>query len=333
MEPLPKERSDVAARIATSRKGNAPQWSRSRRSGATLACTQAVVASAAPQWSRSRRSGATLAQRVGPLVSACCLNGAAPEGAERPAATRTSDSSDSRLNGAAPEGAERHHVATSAAGRLMPQWSRSRRSGATSSAALTPPPRSRGLNGAAPEGAERRPRSQLAVQSGPEASMEPLPKERSDDARHPVVFARSAMPQWSRSRRSGATLSASTGDRADAQRLNGAAPEGAERRARLGRAPRIAADASMEPLPKERSDGDRCLQSAGYVGLNGAAPEGAERRRRSPMSAAAHRRLNGAAPEGAERRGPVWRSPVCRIPPQWSRSRRSGATSPATDAA
>ncbi len=35
MEPLPKERSDVAAVLAALRCLDRPQWSRSRRSGAT----------------------------------------------------------------------------------------------------------------------------------------------------------------------------------------------------------------------------------------------------------------------------------------------------------
>ncbi len=61
------------------------------------------------------------------------------------------------------------------------------------------------------------------------ASMEPLPKERSDDGDRFSSLPSLSRPQWSRSRRSGAT---------DKQR----------------QADDLEHVASMEPLPKERSD-------------------------------------------------------------------------------
>ena len=93
----------------------------------------------------------------------------------------SSDWTQSCLNGAAPEGAERRSDGTADGGQLMA-----------------------GLNGAAPEGAERR-------------------------AGRGVSLTLTGTPQWSRSRRSGATLLAT-------------------------REALVADLASMEPLPKERSD-------------------------------------------------------------------------------
>ena len=111
------------------------------------------------------------------------------------------------LNGAAPEGAERHWPFMSAKpGLWSPQWSRSRRSGAT-----------------------RRPGA--AARRGTPASMEPLPKERSDLGDRKARVHAVIGPQWSRSRRSGATTRPGPGCRTGRSGcLNGAAPEGAERR-------------------------------------------------------------------------------------------------------
>ena len=57
----------------------------------------------------------------------------------------------------------------------------------------------------------------------------------------------------------------------------------------------------MEPLPKERSDLQRYRIAGAVAGLNGAAPEGAER-------------------------PPTLEAATGVTMPQWSRSRRSGAT-------
>ncbi len=156
MEPLPKERSDIDIRPIV-RPSSMPQWSRSRRSGATgVTNDRARDLEAAPQWSRSRRSGATSLTR-NPRERRPCLNGAAPEGAERPGSHRPGIAGSQGLNGAAPEGAER-------------------RMGPSSSC-----PTGQRLNGAAPEGAERRaPAHRGTPRHPPFASMEPLPKERSD---------------------------------------------------------------------------------------------------------------------------------------------------------
>ncbi len=307
-----------------------PQWSRSRRSGAT-GTPQAgeQQRQPEPQWSRSRRSGATghddLAVR--------CRPGAAmePLPKERSDAVTiaTAVAHLLRRNGAAPEGAERrddvvggaglaHHAAmeplpkersdwgvtaephvaiklpqwsrsrrsgaTDATDPVMarcwcrPQWSRSRRSGATR-AAIRALARiaSTGRNGAAPEGAER-----------------PLAYAR--------LLARLSRPQWSRSRRSGATSAGPC--RAPERRSAAMEPLPKERSdqhpaARLARGRQRAA---MEPLPKERSD---CRARGGCsprtTRRNGAAPEGAERQRRVPPCRRPGQRRNGAAPEGAER--------------------------------
>ncbi len=210
--------------------------------------------------------------------------------------------------------------------RHLPQWSRSRRSGATGRgdpARLGPvePQWSRSRRSGATAGAP----AVLGLQF--DASMEPLPKERSDvviqltgyqwmimpqwsrSRRSGATVPRlrglldDAVPQWSRSRRSGATLAVRQCAVARTEGLNGAAPEGAERRGRRDR------------------------HSVRGPRLNGAAPEGAERR--TPVVNGINfgpTRLNGAAPEGAERRGSGSRSSCTVTPPQWSRSRRSGAT-------
>ena len=195
------------------------------------------------------------------------------------------------------------------------------------------PPRATGhwcrcLNGAAPGGAERRVDRALHLAVDVVASMEPLPEERSDTHLKAVLPEHVDVPQWSRYRRSGAT---------SVHEL----------------APGVRVLASMEPLPEERSDANTdprgngqlfCLNGAapggaerrtqgnrqrnhGAEGLNGAAPGGAERREASAWpSACALPRLNGAAPGGAERRRGLTKVPLPTTPPQWSRSRRSGAT-------
>ncbi len=257
MEPLPKERSDGRT-AAEAMYDSGPQWSRSRRSGATrpVGTQNRVSGVVGPQWSRSRRSGAT-GSLARTLSGRRRLNGAAPEGAERRRPPRPPDGNrrTAGLNGAAPEGAERRiQVSSSSA-----QWSC--------------------LNGAAPEGAERLEGAREDVRAAA-ASMEPLPKERSDCA-FPESRSRAVVrPQWSRSRRSGATAPSPSPGPGPWSGLNGAAPEGAERL----RLPRVQVPgrgpASMEPLPKERSDGHLVM-------------------------------LDGDPGVG----------------PQWSRSRRSGATS------
>ena len=129
MEPLPKERSDAKSGGLSSHE-HRPQWSRSRRSGATTEVEGVRNAVEWPQWSRSRRSGATPISLSVTIGGRRSLNGAAPEGAERPGRSelarpaicrasmeplpkeRSDEGDDGRtpaecLNGAAPEGAER----------------------------------------------------------------------------------------------------------------------------------------------------------------------------------------------------------------------------------
>ncbi len=158
MEPLPKERSDLRRTAWTGRPTSWPQWSRSRRSGATGVFPRPASAQHAPQWSRSRRSGATWASAVlseedqKPQWSRSRRSGATLDNGE------TSGLLLLGRNGAAPEGAERPRGQTDTNGRpLLPQWNRSRRSGAT-----------------------RAKRLRHAGHSL--AAMEPLPKERSDIA-------------------------------------------------------------------------------------------------------------------------------------------------------
>ena len=198
-------------------------------------------------------SGATPTCGVGSRTWPRCLNGAAPEGAER-----------RRVRGVArgvrlyasmePLPKERsdwwdeHPRLTYS---QWPQWSRLRRSGATRH--LPRPPHLRPRASMEPLPKERSDEAGgEAFVVGHAASMEPLPKERSDGWRgctdrrilrasmEPLPKERSdvprllgavqvVLPQWSRSRRSGATFRAS---RCGPRRccLNGAAPEGAERR-------------------------------------------------------------------------------------------------------
>ncbi len=157
MEPLPKERSDVKPMSARG-SPTLPQWSRSRRSGATRACRHSGSGHPRPQWSRSRRSGATIsggktspAMAKLPQWSRSRRSGATRAGQGRPVAQVRASME--------PLPKERSDVSASDgakfAARSGPQWSRSRRSGATC-----------GNGGYA--------RGELA------ASMEPLPKERSD---------------------------------------------------------------------------------------------------------------------------------------------------------
>ncbi len=155
--------------------------------------------------------------------------------------------------------------------------------------------------------------------------MEPLPKERSDSRGWTPRGRRPRWPQWSRSRRSGATSRPEQPGLAH-WCLNGAAPEGAERRpvpaARIGRV----GHASMEPLPKERSDGSAPMWHGRRAWcLNGAAPEGAERR--GDRLALLERVVASMEPLPKERsdRG-LTEMEVSAMGPQWSRSRRSGAT-------
>ncbi len=223
MEPLPKERSDiqVTADVLADEE--------ERRNGA------------APEGAeRPRRSAFARRPRS-------CRNGAAPEGAERPAPSRSPRSPEPRRNGAAPEGAERRIRALPVmSDQFTPQWSRSRRSGATAVRSASMVSAFAGRNGAAPEGAERpvrpvRPRQHARSL----AAMEPLPKERSDDAMIPKPGARPRHgPQWSRSRRSGATASRSL-RRTGRTRRNGAAPEGAERQPQY-----VIVDPSASSLPQ-----------------------------------------------------------------------------------
>ncbi len=133
-------------------------------------------------------------------------------------------------------------------------------------------------------------------------------------------------PQWSRSRRSGATRTLAAFLRSHNLGLNGAAPEGAERRRRRPEgAPACRDRASMEPLPKERSDLTTWFLRLVF-GLDGAAPEGAERRGRESGDSIgrdlpqwSRSRRSGATKEYTKH---LWTTPG----PQWSRSRRSGAT-------
>ncbi len=182
---------------------------------------------------------------------------------------------------------------------FLPQWSRSRRSGATLTLTGWPSAPSR-LNGAAPEGAERRPPSLDAFGFDAEASMEPLPK--GSDAEQVLVVPGLQLASMEPLPKERSDDGEGQDDAASRPCLNGAAPEGAERR------------------------GPAAHSTRSRSGLNGAAPEGAERRAASTGRRSAGGCLNGAAPEGAERRsvGPGAMSPPWS--PQWSRSRRSGAT-------
>ncbi len=170
--------------------------------------------------------------------------------------TRPGQAGSGSLNGAAPEGAERRPVLS----RPVRQEGRASMEPLPKERSDDPQPRRPLLRAAAQASMEplpkersdgldrRRPR-----RPGTRASMEPLPKERSDDAHVSRPVSLNSLPQWSRSRRSGATLASSGPFFRDQY-------------------------ASMEPLPKERSDGSgrsaarRCRHR-----LNGAAPEGAER--------------------------------------------------------
>ncbi len=257
MEPLPKERSDFAGHAANANL-LLPQWSRSRRSGATAGLSSSASGGIMPQWSRSRRSGATTVK----------------------ASIRTARS-------------------------ISPQWSRSRRSGATdrvpgrlavgAGAAMEPLPKERSDLPAA-----ERERGARGIQRL--AAMEPLPKERSDaflDTRAGLPLLR---PQWSRSRRSGATRRRRWSGSAPCSSRNGAAPEGAERRCDGV----IACHAATAP------QWSRSRRSGATFERNGKCPtcarpqwsrsrrSGATQVRRMPRYPCDRR--NGAAPEGAERR-------------------------------
>ncbi len=233
-----------------------PQWSRSRRSGATRDSQRRRGPARWPQWSRSRRSGATNAPTMVCMVVS------------------------------------------------QPQWSRSRRSGATTLPAWRQA-HLRRLNGAAPEGAERQAgRAGHNRQAGGTASMEPLPKERSDAT-------------WKRVRE------------AELSSLNGAAPEGAERHAVPARFELVRGEASMEPLPKERSD--RGDQRGPHRVLDRASMEPLPKERSDLQRAA--ERLDVADLVASMEPLPKERSDgnvddLMAIAgwPQWSRSRRSGAT-------
>ena len=257
MEPLPKERSDVVELV--------PQRDR-RRAASMEPLPKERSDDDGPYQGRAPADG---------------LNGAAPEGAERPSHQGTGASMSER----------------------RPQWSRSRRSGATvhvlvpdqavTRASMEPLPKersdgtsllsdpahsSRCLNGAAPEGAERRAGS-LADLPVVRASMEPLPKERSDapDGSTPDRRRRAAsMEPLPKERSDDCGHERGRGaERASMEPLPKERSDGFDsiiRRVELR-------DASMEPLPKERSDAAlACTRSAKACGLNGAAPEGAERR-------------------------------------------------------
>ena len=235
---------------------------------------------------------------------------------------------------------------------LLPQWSRSRRSGATAAtppvcarvrlaASMEPLPEERsdvappdagdgtqtGLNGAAPGGAER-----PAAPAGPavrlHASMEPLPEERSDARNQSPRAVRITGPQWSRSRRSGATTLSTTRRCAPTCGLNGAAPGGAERPGAGGLVEVV--DVRLNgaaPGGAERPGPATSAPTAARHCLNGAAPGGAERRpARSLCPMRSRPCLNGAAPGGAERRVKSCHPDGVSSRPQWSRSRRSGAT-------
>ena len=302
MEPLPKERSDRAVAEAEAFRsarlnGAAPEGAERR-----LPADAAVPRCTRPQWSRSRRSGATPGRRR----SSARTSAASME----PLPKERSDAADCR---------SRH--ATRA-----PQWSRSRRSGATAwtrrmssradRASMEPLPKERSdllagygcyratasLNGAAPEGAERRRGSRTRPPgrwrlngAAPEGAERRLLTRTEDEADHaclngaaPEGAERRLMPergrggldepQWSRSRRSGATL---------------------ER----DRDKPVVVVASMEPLPKERSDANTQTALPRFK-----APQWSRSRR------------SGATIRSNDLRAAV-------TVPQWSRSRRSGATS------
>ena len=352
MEPLPKERSDVSGdrcslKCAARLNGAAPEGAERHERAVALGLQPAASMEPLPK----ERSDAPA--RVTDGLSATASMEPLPKersdavvDADLPAALR-------RLNGAAPEGAERRHrcamlvadadVASmeplpkersdvtprcrSRRLRATPQWSRSRRSGATVDRARRPVLDHACLNGAAPEGAERRRRDAAGRARRHQASMEPLPKERSDDSstqRARPAADRASMEPLPKERSDGDGLRGLRG--ADA-RLNGAAPEGAERRVgtlstrsrqqepqwsrsrRSGATPSVtawladAACASMEPLPKERSDA-----RAPYRGHGQRRPQWSRSRR-----SGATRRCNSCAQGFRDR-------------PQWSRSRRSGAT-------
>ena len=276
--PLLKERSDDAGRVvvsgaskpgtsrATWREEWDREWARDALNGAApegaerhLMGDLRVIPSSGPQWSRSRRSGATPRQFQRAVPCQHRLNGAAPGGAERRGRglrRRLKDIkpqwSRSRRSGATPpptcptsnrpspqwsrsrrSGATVPRVAWRP-GRDSPQWSRSRRSGATFwwAGLLRRDHRLPQWSRSRRSGATRENRGQGDLRIVV-ASMEPLPEERSDVAGL-QKFQFLYMPQWSRSRRSGATTTMRTGLRGRTVCLNGAAPGGAERRPRGG---------------------------------------------------------------------------------------------------
>ena len=301
MEPLPKERSDVSHCADVPPAWRWPQWSRSRRSGATLfrlclpskpypASMEPLPKERSDRWQSCTRR----MERYG-------LNGAAPEGAERrlgasvkhsrfeasmePLPKERSDAAhaarllagDPRLNGAAPEGAERHPSSRLGVCVRRPQWSRSRRSGATPMTAT----RSTGR---------------------PWASMEPLPKERSDRLISPFR-TRLDWPQWSRSRRSGATLGPRCWPGPGRRSLNGAAPEGAERRSLT------ATRLNLTDMPQwSRSRRSGATDASRHLAACSTSPQWSRSRRSGATPLATTEQLSAVAE------------------PQWSRSRRSGAT-------
>ena len=239
----------------------------------------------------------------------------------------------SRLNGAAPEGAERH---------VLPR----RGYGGSCS-----------LNGAAPEGAERH--QDQVVQVGEHIKPQWSHSRRSGATTGNTFKVRGGYtPQWSRSRRSGATAPPGHGDRIAAPASMEPLPKERSNVLYIPIATTFTTAASMEPLPKERSDGQH-RRDQGQARAASMEPLPKERSDRDPTCAAGRPRpsLNGAAPEGAERRpweadiigdkwqpqwsrsrrsgatcGSIWACPVCSAP-QWSRSRRSGATNRASQAA
>ncbi len=110
------------------------------------------------------------------------------------------------------------------------------------------------------------------------------------------------MPQWSRSRRSGVTPTGFAQPGKCSAGLNGAAPEGAGSRLLHAGPAGGRADASMEPLPKERGHGNKIHRSAI-----------AKIASMEPLPKERGHKINQEQAQTVKE-------------PQWSRSRRSGVT-------
>ncbi len=181
MEPLPKERSDDHDGLRAGRKAGMASMEplpkeRSDGQGIMNPCSWQGASMEPLPKERSDYAGSPWAN----LDSIASMEPLPKERSDNEARQRTPQGLP-RLNGAAPEGAERHSTA----------WTRARAGTC--------------LNGAAPEGAERQLHDPAEWPDAVVASMEPLPKERSDAEVTQATGSATGTPQWSRSRRSGAT--------------------------------------------------------------------------------------------------------------------------------